>query len=418
MVRRRQCPFCGAANVVEDFVHAVVFCPGCGRPFTVADRANQRAIPFRTVPVTPPIAMPAVSSSTAIAGPTLLRDVGPVSVDRSRRRAGVWARVSTVLMLGMTLGWYAVRGNGRPRDDDSPRAALNAIRPAAATPTASPADGSHADLIKRVERPILRDGMVRYGVYGRQSAGRGTVIKTAIDTAPLTVIRVTTLRAAIMESNAHNGGHNLIRFDIGGYSPVKEGIYTVNSTGDESDSNPGDGIACVNGPLQGNCSHSVHTIRLHSALPALTQEVTIDGRSQPGYVGKPLIELDGSDAPGEGLVIDGGNTIITGLVIGAFSKAGILINSHDNTVAGCFIGTDSSGTQANGNGIGIEIDGADRNIIGGYAEDDRNIISGNVGDGVYVHGDSSFGQHIGNYVGLDVTGSKGIGNGGYGFRGE
>jgi hypothetical protein len=38
------------------------------------------------------------------------------------------------------------------------------------------------------------------------------------------------------------------------------------------------------------------TISPHSALPMISQPVTIDGTSQPGFSGKPLIELSGSSA--------------------------------------------------------------------------------------------------------------------------
>src|SRR3954447_9258039 len=37
-----------------------------------------------------------------------------------------------------------------------------------------------------------------------------------------------------------------------------------------------------------------HTISLSSALPALTNAITIDGTTQPGYSDRPLILIDGS----------------------------------------------------------------------------------------------------------------------------
>src|SRR5207247_10721408 len=37
----------------------------------------------------------------------------------------------------------------------------------------------------------------------------------------------------------------------------------------------------------------VHTINLTSGLPILNKTVTIDGTTQPGFSGKPLIELKG-----------------------------------------------------------------------------------------------------------------------------
>src|SRR5262245_26474094 len=38
----------------------------------------------------------------------------------------------------------------------------------------------------------------------------------------------------------------------------------------------------------------VHTITPASQLPFITGQVTIDGTTQPGYAGKPLIEISGA----------------------------------------------------------------------------------------------------------------------------
>jgi hypothetical protein len=50
----------------------------------------------------------------------------------------------------------------------------------------------------------------------------------------------------------------------------------------------------------------VHTINLQSELPVLTHPVNIDGTSQTGYAGTPLIALNGSTIAGggDGLVLD------------------------------------------------------------------------------------------------------------------
>src|SRR5207302_1272396 len=61
----------------------------------------------------------------------------------------------------------------------------------------------------------------------------------------------------------------------------------------------------------------VQTINLVSPLPAIIQPVIIDGTTQPGYTGAPLIELNGAGAgPGaDGLLIIAGGSVIRGLVI-------------------------------------------------------------------------------------------------------
>ena len=61
----------------------------------------------------------------------------------------------------------------------------------------------------------------------------------------------------------------------------------------------------------------VHTIALKSAFPTITDSVVIDGSTQPGYAGKPLIELDGAAAGTgvDGLHISAGYSTVRGLVI-------------------------------------------------------------------------------------------------------
>ena len=43
-------------------------------------------------------------------------------------------------------------------------------------------------------------------------------------------------------------------------------------------------------------SSGVQTIQLTSPLPTITQSVSIDGTTEPGYEGSPLIVIDGSNA--------------------------------------------------------------------------------------------------------------------------
>ena len=95
----------------------------------------------------------------------------------------------------------------------------------------------------------------------------------------------------------------------------------------------------------------VQTIEPASSLPAITQAVLIDGESQPGYAGTPLIELGGQNAgTGDGLTITGSNVTVRGLDIGGYSQgAGIHITGAGATgdwIYGNFLGTDPTGTHA------------------------------------------------------------------------
>jgi len=186
-------------------------------------------------------------------------------------------------------------------------------------------------------------------------------------------------RQAILDANS-NAGPNKIAFDIGG--------------------------------------GGVQTIQPRSALPAVTRPVVIDGTSQPGFAGSPLIELDGSRAgQAYGLTINAGDSTVRGLVINRFVDAGIALQERGgDLIAGNYIGTDVTGAQARPNVFcGVYVTSSD-NRIGGTTNTDGNLISGNGGPGFGVFG---FGIYIsrgagnlvqGNKIGTDVTGAHALGN--------
>jgi CSLREA domain-containing protein len=165
-------------------------------------------------------------------------------------------------------------------------------------------------------------------------------------------------------------------------------------------------------------------------LPAITEQVTIDGYTQQGAqkntkaVGDDAvlkIELDGTNVSSDsGLtIVDSSNCVIRGLVINRFGT-GVAIHgdSVGNRVEGNFIGTDPSGTLDLGNGLqGLFVGGDDffgspsKTLIGGPTPGKRNIISANHGSGVkIVH--SNLSSIRGNYVGTDISGTKALGNDG------
>ena len=67
------------------------------------------------------------------------------------------------------------------------------------------------------------------------------------------------------------------------------------------------------------------TIALQSALPTINDPVMLDGFTQPGYTGTPLIELNGAAAGANatGLGIGAGPSTVRGLAINRFDGPGI-----------------------------------------------------------------------------------------------
>jgi hypothetical protein len=135
------------------------------------------------------------------------------------------------------------------------------------------------------------------------------------------------------------------------------------------------------------------TIKLgYYALNTIRHSVVIDGTSQSGYAGKPLIELDGTTASyngGNGLFISAGHSTVKGMVINRFHNDGILLTGPvgGDIVAGNYIGTDVTGTVALANGgAGVRIYNSAHNTIGGTTAGAANLIAYNAGDGMRVYG--------------------------------
>ncbi|HXF49655.1 MAG TPA: NosD domain-containing protein [Verrucomicrobiae bacterium] len=228
-----------------------------------------------------------------------------------------------------------------------------------------------------------------------------------------------------------------------GNTPEKTAAaFTVITTGDNSDYLAGDGLCGkfqISPPIFVPCSFRAaieeananpgldiinfgigsgpQMIAPASPLPTITDPVIIDGTTQPGFSGTPIIELNGANAgiSANGLHITAGNSTVKGLVInrfngGSLSSSGILIeNNGGNRIEGNFIGTDVNGTTALSNRNGVIIDGSDGNMVGGTAAGARNVISGNRFYGIFL--DSSSSNDIaGNFIGTDVSGTVALGN--------
>jgi uncharacterized repeat protein (TIGR01451 family) len=186
-----------------------------------------------------------------------------------------------------------------------------------------------------------------------------------------------------------------------GAGSFRQAIQNVNSG-----SSPGAIIFNISGPAP-------YSISLQSPLPAITNRVTIDGTSQPGFAGSPLVELDGASlgSGADGLYITAGASTVRGLAIHGFSGAGIrLASAGGNVIQGNFIGTDLTGTAALPNGTGIQIENdAPNNLIGGTNAGAGNVISGNAGHGLLFN--QSPGNVIqGNFIGTDASGAANLGN--------
>lgn len=231
--------------------------------------------------------------------------------------------------------------------------------------------------------------------------------------------------------------------------------FTVNSTSDTDDAQPGDGLCRTSantctlraaiteanrraGPdtIAFNIPGSgIQTIQLNSALPTLYDETgptTIDGYTQPGATPNtdPLVDnavikvqIAGNGPNGiNGLVITSASNTVRGLALYNFFHAVWIYGSgaSNNRIVGNFIGTNASAsfglsTEVIGaNGIQIE-QAAPRNRIGDTTPADRNVISGNARHGVsFFHYGTDSNVVVNNIIGLAPRADRRLPNRGHG----
>ena len=159
-------------------------------------------------------------------------------------------------------------------------------------------------------------------------------------------------------------------------------------------------------------SATPYNINLASSLPGISEAVVIDGTTQPGYAGEPLVGLVGTSAgSANGLSLTAGGCEIRGLGINRFNGNGIQFQSSSNFIAACYLGTSLDGTIKRANvAAGLAILQGQGNRIGGTDLADRNLISGNQ-TGIYIAGNNARGNVVlGNLIGTDASGTADLGN--------
>jgi len=153
------------------------------------------------------------------------------------------------------------------------------------------------------------------------------------------------------------------------------------------------------------------TIALASSLPTISDSVTIDGTTQSGFTGSPVVELNGA-AAGSGVIglkLAANGNIVRGLAVNRFTAQGIELDGSSNVIQGNFIGTDTTGTTARGNGsFGVWVKSA-WNLIGGTNSGDGNLISGGNNTGIYLSS-SYYNSMQGNIIGLTLSGGVVLSN--------
>lgn len=159
----------------------------------------------------------------------------------------------------------------------------------------------------------------------------------------------------------------------------------------------------------------VFTIRIDSRLgplPPLTDGgTTVDGSTQAGFDGAPLIVINGASAgSADGVTISSSLSVLRALAIVEFGGNGVKISGEStpvvgNIIAGCVIRDNSL------SGILVTGESVENTLIGGTDLRDRNLIGGNGGSGITI-GPKARGTHVvGNFIGVGNDGRRAMGNG-------
>lgn len=131
-------------------------------------------------------------------------------------------------------------------------------------------------------------------------------------------------------------------------------------------------------------------IRPATPLDAVTDAVTLDATTQPGFAGTPVVVLDGSLLKtGDGLTLSAhtGSTV-RGLAVVNFPGVGVRVTGGGgHALRGNYVGIAADGVTAapnGGGGVAITAGAGPATTVGGKDPADRNVISGNAGPGIAV----------------------------------
>ncbi len=163
------------------------------------------------------------------------------------------------------------------------------------------------------------------------------------------------------------------------------------------------------------------TITLASALPAITNEVTIDGTSAPTYTAgrAPVVEINCDGHAGLRFSSGSADSELLGVAVGDASGNGVTLDADAITLNGDYIGLDLAGAADGNHGDGVFVSSdSSEDMIGLNSSGDSgvvaNVISANTGSGLVLSG-ARDNTVVANRIGTNPAGSAAIGNGGNGI---
>ncbi|MBW3543568.1 MAG: DUF4347 domain-containing protein, partial [Planctomycetes bacterium] len=227
----------------------------------------------------------------------------------------------------------------------------------------------------------------------------------------------TTIRGFVIQDFGGNG----IELSTAGNNAIEGNYIGTNAAGDAADGNGGRGIfigagaddtrigGTTNGAgnvISGNLSDGIW-------IDGVTGITVVGNRIGTTAAGTAALANagDGIDARNSTNVTIGGTAAGAGNILSGTTGRGIVFTAvAGGVIEGNSIGTNADGTLVLANGDdGITLFDSTNVIVGSANAAGRNVISGNVDDGVHIRGGSG-NVVIGNYIGTNASGTAALGN--------
>ncbi len=295
-------------------------------------------------------------------------------------------RIHSNVALGIDLGWNGVTANDNGDGDSGANdqqnfPVMSSIDNSGATTTVF-ADLSHTvvgnytvQVFANAQCDATNNG------EGQRLVGSATIVQPG-GTVTLTelVPGIEFLSATATDSNGNTS-------EFSACLPVSAPSTLVTNTNDtgagslrdaitNSNAMPGTQTISFNIPGASAASPAIITVAPGSPLPIIMAPVVIDGSTQGGWDGRPVIEISGGNAIANGFetTIDISGVQIKDLSITRFTNAGIMLMQAEtlggHTISGNYLGTDRFGNVGKGNYTGVVVRSDSSNI-------NTNVISGN-----------------------------------------
>jgi hypothetical protein len=156
------------------------------------------------------------------------------------------------------------------------------------------------------------------------------------------------------------------------------------------------------------------TIRTgRSSLPAITDTVTIDGSSAPGFAAGPVVSVDFQGSKGLNFAAGSDRSVLQSLSLVNAGNSGVTLSASHITVEGNYIGLKTDGKSVAGNrGDGIRINASSHDNLIGNSNPVTSITYANA-DGVSIQPVSAWqgireSSSMGHYLITGTSGNNGL----------